>query len=225
MIKSFFCSIIFFLIINGCNSSTSDKNFNIVEKKEIVKRDTAFRFFTKSFITKNKNTEIVYFYAKCFLSISDSSEFALRVNKFLEGEECDALASISKQEGDVLLFNLDSVLYSKNQITFIEFNKKFNLWQKDDRFLLAFTENMKSISDDFFIEDVLYNYSATKVFFNDYVDSRHQYWGSVTANDFCKILAKVNRWLNYSSKKERINFYKYLNKYSIKFLSNKKNIK
>lgn len=203
----------------GCEEVKTLEKSN--DKEIIIIKKDSLSFFSKSFFKYNDTAQLIFFSSKCIESVSKNYEISKKINTNMKGEDCNPLYVINKLNKAALIFQIDSILKNDNTLNNDLFIKRFETWKLDDKFILNFSELLKHTSEDFFLEQVLYNYSKTKLFYSKYLESKNQYWGSLSPNDFCQIYFDVLVWLNTTSTEEKKQFYQYLFKEGQKTMSKK----
>lgn len=84
--------------------------------------------------------------------------------------------------------------------------KKLEQWLKNDILLSSILDN--NLDDQVFFEELIYQIPETKNILTVYLKSPEQYWGSLDANQSCKLYYDVNLYLTNLKPVERINFFK-----------------
>lgn len=84
--------------------------------------------------------------------------------------------------------------------------KKLEQWLKNDILLSSILDN--NLDDQVFFEELIYQIPETKNILTVYLKSPEQYWGSLDANQSCKLYYDVNLYLTNLKPIERINFFK-----------------
>lgn len=202
---------------SGRSTDVSEQN----KKSHIITEQKELKFFTKNFLKQNDTSEVIFFFTSCIEPTLNTNFIFEKISKSIEGQECSYIDALKSSNRLTLIYLMDSTLYAARPISYEQFYKRFEVWKADDSFLLSFSNNIKSISNEFFLEETLYKYPKTKEFYAPFLLNKAQYWGSLAPSDFCKIYNKVIQWLNTTSPKDRSAFYKYIYKTGLKFSSKK----